>query len=58
MLEPVLNPIWVFFGYAEIPKLYAIIGGIIIISAIIVRTILTTLRYKKLNDGISTQSNN
>ena len=47
MFEPVLNPIWVFFGYGEIPKLNAIIGGIIIITAITVKTILSTMRYKK-----------
>ncbi len=47
MFEPVLNPIWVFLGYGEIPKLNAIIGGIIIITAITVKTILSTMRYKK-----------
>ncbi|AFH48957.1 DMT superfamily drug/metabolite permease [Ignavibacterium album JCM 16511] len=40
MLEPVLNPIWVFFGYGEAPSLYAIIGGVIIISAITIRTLI------------------
>lgn len=46
MFEPVLNPIWVFLGYGEIPKLNAIIGGIIIISAITIKTIISALRYK------------
>lgn len=46
MFEPVLNPIWVFFGYGEIPKVNAIIGGIIIISAITIKTIMSALRYK------------
>lgn len=46
MFEPVLNPIWVFFGYGEIPKVNVIIGGIIIISAITVKTINSALRYK------------
>lgn len=39
MFEPVLNPFWVFIGYGEVPTIYAIIGGIIIISAISVRTL-------------------
>ena len=39
MIEPVLNPVWVFFGYGEIPSITAIIGGIIIITAITIRTI-------------------
>lgn len=40
MLEPVLNPVWVFLGYGEVPTIYAIIGGIIIISAISIRTLI------------------
>jgi drug/metabolite transporter, DME family len=39
MIEPVLNPVWVFLGYGEIPTVFAIIGGTIILGAIIVRTI-------------------
>ena len=39
MVEPVLNPVWVFIGYGEVPAFTAIIGGIIIIPAISVRTI-------------------
>jgi DME family drug/metabolite transporter len=40
MIEPVLNPVWVFLGYGEAPSFMAIIGGIIIISAIMVRTFI------------------
>ncbi|HUX61618.1 MAG TPA: EamA family transporter [Ignavibacteriaceae bacterium] len=40
MIEPVLNPLWVFLGYGEVPSFMAIIGGIIIISAISVRTFI------------------
>jgi len=39
MVEPVLNPVWVFLGYGEVPSVTAIIGGIIIITAITIRTI-------------------
>ena len=51
MLEPVLNPVWVFIGYGEVPSVYAIIGGLIIISAITIRTLLAgapTLKRKFL----------
>ncbi len=41
MFEPVLNPIWVLIGYGEIPSFYAIIGGLIIITAITTRTIIS-----------------
>ena len=40
MIEPVLNPVWVFIGYGEVPSIMAIIGGIIIITAIAVRTFI------------------
>jgi drug/metabolite transporter, DME family len=40
MIEPVLNPVWVFFGYGEIPSFMAIIGGLIIITAIMTRTFI------------------
>ncbi len=41
MVEPVFNPVWVFIGYGETPSVTAIAGGIIILSAIIVRTLIT-----------------
>jgi drug/metabolite transporter (DMT)-like permease len=41
MIEPVLNPVWVFIGYGETPSLTAIIGGLIILGAIITRTLYT-----------------
>lgn len=41
MIEPVLNPVWVFIGYGETPSVTAITGGIIILCAIIVRSLIT-----------------
>ncbi len=41
MVEPVLNPVWVLIGYGEVPSVTAIIGGTIILGAIIVRTLFT-----------------
>jgi len=40
MIEPVLNPVWVFFGYGEVPSFMAIIGGIIIITTIAIRSFI------------------
>jgi drug/metabolite transporter (DMT)-like permease len=40
MLEPVLNPVWVFLGVHETPSEYAIIGGIIILAVVTIRTFL------------------
>jgi drug/metabolite transporter (DMT)-like permease len=47
MFEPVLNPIWVFIGYGEVPSFYAIIGGIIIITAITARTLISNSDFIK-----------
>lgn len=46
MVEPVLNPVWVFFGYGEQPSGWAIIGGIVILIGIIFRTVVTELFIK------------
>ncbi len=40
MLEPTLNPVWVFLGYGEVPSPTAITGGIIIIAAISIRAFI------------------
>jgi DME family drug/metabolite transporter len=39
MVEPVLNPVWVFLGIGERPTNYAIAGGLIILMVSIVRTV-------------------
>lgn len=46
MIEPVLNPVWVFIGYGEVPSLDAIIGGLIILTAIVVRSLITQTSIK------------
>jgi drug/metabolite transporter (DMT)-like permease len=38
MVEPVLNPIWVFLGIGERPANFAILGGLIILSVSVIRT--------------------
>lgn len=40
LIEPVLNPVWVYIGYGEVPAFMAIAGGIIIITTISVRTFI------------------
>ncbi len=48
MIEPVMNPIWVFIGYGEKPSVYAILGGFIILTTITIRTIITENQREKL----------
>lgn len=37
VIEPLLNPIWVLLGTGETPSSFAIVGGIIVITTVIVR---------------------
>lgn len=45
VIEPLLNPIWVFIGTGEQPSLYGLIGGLIVLSAIMLRNYISTKRY-------------
>lgn len=49
MIEPVMNPIWVYFGYGERPSTFAILGGLIILATIAIRTIIT--ERKRFNEN-------
>jgi drug/metabolite transporter, DME family len=46
-IEPVLNPVWVFFVLGERPSRWALIGGAIIITAVIIHMLLDA-RFKRL----------
>ena len=41
MLEPVLNPVWVFLFLGETPGWWAVLGGAIIVAAVAARTLAT-----------------
>ncbi|MBK8698934.1 MAG: DMT family transporter [Saprospiraceae bacterium] len=51
LLEPLFNPIWVMVGYGEIPTLLPVIGGIIIISALVFR-LFWLRKYAVSSSGI------
>jgi drug/metabolite transporter, DME family len=53
MLEAIFNPIWVFIGIGEEPSVYAIVGGIIILSAILFHNFI--LKKKELLNAESTE---
>lgn len=48
VIEPLLNPVWVFIFAGEKPSLYAVIGGIIVIIAVTCRSIYVS---KKTNSA-------
>jgi drug/metabolite transporter (DMT)-like permease len=45
-LEPILNPVWVFLFTGEVPGIYAIVGGVFIISAVLFTTIYSSRRER------------
>lgn len=42
ILEPILNPIWVFLVLGEAPSPWAFAGGFIVLTAIVGRSVITT----------------
>ncbi len=47
VLEPLLNPVWVLIGTGEIPTLSAIVGGVIVISAVVYKSVSDYYDSKK-----------
>jgi drug/metabolite transporter (DMT)-like permease len=47
MLEPILNPVWVFIGYGENPGYWAVVGGLVIIAALIFRLYWIEMHQKQ-----------
>jgi drug/metabolite transporter (DMT)-like permease len=48
MLEPVLNPVWVFIFLGETPGWWAVVGGAVIVAAVASRTIISERRRSDL----------
>ena len=46
LIEPILNPIWVFLLLAERPGPMAILGGVIILAAVLLRAAAPVLRVR------------
>jgi drug/metabolite transporter (DMT)-like permease len=44
VLEPLLNPIWVFLAVGELPGPWTFVGGFIILFSVTGRTALTALK--------------
>lgn len=44
VLEPLLNPVWVFLFNGERPTVYALIGGVIVVAAVLQRSLKTEIK--------------
>lgn len=49
IIEPLLNPLWVFLVLGELPGPWAFAGGIIVLVAIIGRSVIITLKANRKN---------
>lgn len=48
VIEPLLNPIWVFLFIKELPGPWALIGGIVVLTAITAHSVVNSLNRKSL----------
>ncbi len=44
VIEPVFNPVWVFFAIGEAPGMHTLIGGAMIVSAVTIASLITARR--------------
>ena len=49
MMEPILNPLWVFIGYGEKPGLWTIVGGAVILGMLAVQVVMTERKRTRIN---------
>ncbi len=54
VIEPLLNPVWVFLVLGEFPGSWALLGGIIVLSAIVGRSVITAMRMNANTDADKT----
>lgn len=47
VIEPILNPIWVFLAFGELPGHWAFAGGFIVLVAIVGRSVIITMKSKE-----------
>jgi drug/metabolite transporter (DMT)-like permease len=40
VIEPMLNPVWVFLIIGEVPGLWSLVGGVIVITAVTIRCVV------------------
>jgi drug/metabolite transporter (DMT)-like permease len=50
-IEPLLNPVWVFLFNGEAPSLFALAGGVIVISAVVAWSVWSGKTEGKTNTG-------
>jgi hypothetical protein len=44
LIEPTLGPIWVFLAVNEVPPVSTLVGGVVVMSAIVIQVLATSGR--------------
>lgn len=47
VIEPLLNPLWVLIGIGEKPSIFSIVGGVIVLGAVVLRNVLIVLHARQ-----------
>jgi drug/metabolite transporter (DMT)-like permease len=50
VIEPILNPVWVFLVFGERPGAWAFVGGFIVLAAIVGRSVVMSLKTSKVSN--------
>jgi drug/metabolite transporter (DMT)-like permease len=53
VVEPILNPVWVYFGMGEVPSIWAMCGGALVLSAVTWRALGSRRVKKASSDSLS-----
>jgi drug/metabolite transporter (DMT)-like permease len=51
VIEPILNPIWVMLVTAEMPGMWAIVGGLVVIASVTIKCIIPVRSMKEQNSA-------
>jgi drug/metabolite transporter (DMT)-like permease len=57
-IEPALNPVWVFLVLGETPSRFALLGGTIIVAAVIVHMLLDARGKMRASDATIAAAHN
>jgi drug/metabolite transporter (DMT)-like permease len=58
VIEPLLNPIWVFVFMREKPSVFSIIGGLVVMVAVVLRNILLVIDNRNINKKKNVENEN
>lgn len=52
VVEPILNPIWVFIVVGELPGIWSLIGGLVVLMSVTISSVKSTMDLKKETEQV------